>query len=93
MSEKIVLIDGHSIINRAFYGVPDLTNKDGLHTNGIFGFVNILFKILISGLYLFNMSLIYVCFLYWLNSGVLHIYNILFMLTGYILIAVKRRKW
>lgn len=53
---------------------------------------NILFKILISGLYLFNMSLIYVCFLYWLNSGVLHIYNILFMLTGYILIAVKRRK-
>ena len=46
MSERIVLIDGHSIINRAFYGVPDLTNKDGLHTNGIFGFVNILFKIL-----------------------------------------------
>ena len=46
MSEKIVLVDGHSIINRAFYGVPDLTNKDGLHTNGIFGFVNILFKIL-----------------------------------------------
>ena len=46
MSEKIVLIDGHSIINRAFYGVPDLTNKDGLHTNGIFGFVNILFKII-----------------------------------------------
>ena len=46
MNEKIVLIDGHSIINRAFYGVPDLTNKDGLHTNGIFGFVNILFKIL-----------------------------------------------
>lgn len=46
MGEKIVLVDGHSIINRAFYGVPDLTNKDGLHTNGIFGFVNILFKIL-----------------------------------------------
>ncbi len=46
MSEKIVLIDGHSIINRAFYGVPDLTNKEGLHTNGIYGFINILFKIL-----------------------------------------------
>lgn len=45
MSEKIVLIDGHSIINRAFYGVPDLTNREGLHTNGIFGFVNILLKI------------------------------------------------
>lgn len=46
MSEKIVLIDGHSIINRAFYGVPDLTNRDGLHTNGIFGFINIMLKIL-----------------------------------------------
>lgn len=46
MSEKIVLIDGHSIINRAFYGVPDLTNSDGLHTNGIYGFLNIMFRIL-----------------------------------------------
>lgn len=46
MSEKIVLIDGHSILNRAFYGVPDLTNAEGLHTNAIYGFLNILFKIL-----------------------------------------------
>lgn len=46
MSNKIVLIDGHSIINRAFYGVPELTNSQGLHTNGIYGFLNILFKIL-----------------------------------------------
>ncbi len=46
MSEKIVLIDGHSILNRAFYGVPDLTNAAGLHTNAVFGFLNILFKIL-----------------------------------------------
>lgn len=46
MSEKIVLIDGHSIINRAFYGVPDLTNAEGLHTNGIYGFLNIMFRIL-----------------------------------------------
>lgn len=43
---KIVLIDGHSILNRAFYGVPVLTNSSGLHTNAIFGFLNILFKIL-----------------------------------------------
>ena len=43
---KIVLIDGHSILNRAFYGVPMLTNSKGLHTNAIFGFLNILFKIL-----------------------------------------------
>ena len=44
--EKLVLIDGHSILNRAFYGVPDLTNSSGLHTNAIYGFLNILFKIL-----------------------------------------------
>lgn len=44
--EKLVLIDGHSILNRAFYGVPDLTNSAGLHTNAVFGFLNILFKIL-----------------------------------------------
>ena len=43
---KIVLIDGHSILNRAFYGVPILSNSNGLHTNAIFGFLNILFKIL-----------------------------------------------
>ena len=30
---KLVLIDGHSILNRAFYGVPELTNSEGLHTN------------------------------------------------------------
>ena len=44
--EKIVLIDGHSILNRAYYGVPDLTNSDGLHTNAVYGFLNIMFKIL-----------------------------------------------
>ncbi len=46
MSEKIVLIDGHSILNRAFFGLPDLTNSEGLHTNAIYGFLNIMFKIL-----------------------------------------------
>ena len=43
---KLVLIDGHSILNRAFYGVPELTNSEGLHTNAVYGFLNILFKIL-----------------------------------------------
>ena len=43
---KIVLIDGHSILNRAFYGLPDLTNAEGLHTNAVYGFLNIMFKIL-----------------------------------------------
>ena len=46
MSEKLILIDGHSILNRAFYGVPDLTNAEGIHTNALYGFLNILFKFL-----------------------------------------------
>lgn len=43
--EKIVLIDGHSILNRAFYGIPVLTNSEGLHTNAVYGFLNIMFKV------------------------------------------------
>ena len=46
MGRKLVLIDGHSILSRAFYGVPDLTNGKGLHTNAVYGFLNIMFKIL-----------------------------------------------
>ena len=44
--EKLVLIDGHSILNRAFYGMPDLTNSAGVHTGAVYGFLNILFKYL-----------------------------------------------
>lgn len=44
--DKLVLIDGNSIVNRAFYGVPELTNKEGLHTNAIFGFLNIMLKVI-----------------------------------------------
>lgn len=43
---KLLLIDGHSILNRAFYGLPDLSNSQGLHTNAILGFLNILFKVM-----------------------------------------------
>lgn len=46
MKERLLLIDGHSIMNRAFYGLPNLTNSDGLHTNAVYGFLTILFKIL-----------------------------------------------
>ena len=46
MSGKIVLIDGHSIMNRAFYGIPLLSNSSGQHTNAVYGFLNILFKVL-----------------------------------------------
>lgn len=46
MSGKLVLIDGHSILNRAFYGLPDLTNSEGKHTNAVLGFLNIMFRFL-----------------------------------------------
>ena len=44
--KKLVLIDGHSILNRAFYGVPVFTNSKGVHTNAVYGFLNIMFKII-----------------------------------------------
>ena len=44
--KKLVLIDGHSILNRAYHGLPPLTNAEGLHTNAIYGFLNIMFRIL-----------------------------------------------
>ncbi len=46
MSKKLVLIDGHSILNRAYFGIPNLSNSKGLHTNAVYGFLNILFRIL-----------------------------------------------
>ena len=42
--KKMLVIDGNSIVNRAFYGIRPLTTREGLHTNAIFGFVNILLK-------------------------------------------------
>ncbi|MDR3643453.1 MAG: DNA polymerase I, partial [Clostridia bacterium] len=42
---KLLILDGNSILNRAFYGIRLLTTKDGLYTNGIYGFLNILFKL------------------------------------------------
>ena len=46
MAKKLVLIDGHSILNRAFYGLPDLTNAKGQHTGGVYGFLTIMFRVL-----------------------------------------------
>ena len=43
--KKLVLIDGHSILNRAFYGMPDLTNSKGVHTGAVYGFLNIMLKL------------------------------------------------
>lgn len=43
--EKLLLIDGYSILNRGFYALPLLTNKDGIYTNAILGFMNIIMKV------------------------------------------------
>ena len=42
--KKILVIDGNSIINRAFYGIRPLTTKSGKHTNAIYGMINIISK-------------------------------------------------
>lgn len=46
MENKLLLIDGNSILNRAFYGLPQMTNSQGVPTNAILGFLNIMFKFL-----------------------------------------------
>lgn len=46
MDKKLIIIDGNSIINRAFYALPQMNNKDGLNTNGIYGFTTMLFKLI-----------------------------------------------
>lgn len=42
--ERLLILDGHSLMNRAFYALPELTNDEGLHTNAVYGFVNMLLK-------------------------------------------------
>ena len=44
MDKTLVIIDGNSIINRAFYALPEMSNKEGLKTNAIYGFTNMLLK-------------------------------------------------
>ena len=44
--EKLVLIDGNSLINRAFYAMPVLSTKEGIYTNAVYGFMNMFFKML-----------------------------------------------
>ncbi len=46
MEKRIIIIDGNSLINRAFYALPPLTTKEGQHTNAIYGFVTMLLKII-----------------------------------------------
>ncbi|RDY23365.1 DNA polymerase I [Romboutsia maritimum] len=46
MDKRLIIIDGNSIINRAFYALPEMNNKEGLKTNAIYGFTTMLFKII-----------------------------------------------
>lgn len=46
MKKKILLFDGLSIANRAFYGIPLLTNKEGRYTNAVYGFLNIMISMI-----------------------------------------------
>ena len=43
--KRLLILDGNSLLNRAFYAVPLLSNSEGTHTNAIYGFTNMLFKI------------------------------------------------
>ena len=53
---------------------------------------NILMKLILSVFYIFNMSMLYVLFLYKINSGILHIYFVLLIIIGYVFMCVKKRK-
>ncbi len=46
MSEKLILIDGNSLLHRAFHAIPLLTNSQGQYTNGVYGFTNMLLKLI-----------------------------------------------
>lgn len=46
--EKLVIIDGNSLINRAFYALPNMTNSCGQHLNAVYGFCNILTKLILE---------------------------------------------
>jgi len=46
MKDKFIIIDGNSLINRAFFAVPPLSNKMGIPTNGVYGFLNMLFRMI-----------------------------------------------
>ena len=46
MKDKIAIIDGNSLLYRAFYAIPVLTDSQGHYTNAVYGFLNILLKLL-----------------------------------------------
>ena len=42
--KRLLILDSNSLMNRAFFALPPLTNSDGINTNAIYGFMNMLFK-------------------------------------------------
>ena len=50
--KKLLVIDGNSILNRAFYGIRLLTNKNGLYTNAVYGMANIIERQINNNVYL-----------------------------------------
>ena len=46
MKKTVMLIDGNSLLHRAFYAIPILSNKKGIYTNAVYGFLNMLFKVI-----------------------------------------------
>ncbi|MGG7058397.1 DNA polymerase I [Clostridium tertium] len=42
--ERLLILDSNALLNRAFYAIPELTTSEGIHTNAVYGFVNMLFK-------------------------------------------------
>ena len=46
MEKLLIIIDGNSLMNRAYYALPELMNKKGQHTSAVYGFANILFRLL-----------------------------------------------
>ena len=46
MSKLMIIVDGNSLMHRAFHALPLLTNSDGLYTNAVYGFLSMLFKVM-----------------------------------------------
>jgi len=46
MSETFIIVDGNSLMHRAFHALPPLTNQDGIYTNAVFGFLSMLLKVI-----------------------------------------------
>ena len=81
--EKLVLIDGNSLINRAFYAMPLLTTKDGTPTNAVYGFMNPMFGFILSAIILGEKGEAF---------GIKGICAIILVCSGIFIVNKKRKK-